>query len=161
MAAEERFDPNGTAALLLAHPPAWNPANVGFAAYATIVRSMPDPDVDQVAGWCGAAISGLAWATVPAARPRAVGALLAWTALNTGGSSALAKALDATSSVLAHLLPDADVLSRTVDVLAETLEAILPASEVPAALLRLLADLPDEARRRAVHGFLTRRPTRR
>jgi nucleoside phosphorylase/tetratricopeptide (TPR) repeat protein/DNA-binding transcriptional ArsR family regulator len=157
LAADEQFDPRGSVALLLAHPPAWQPASAGFAAYTTIVRALPDRTVGRVAGWCAAAISGLAWATVPAARPRAVAALLAWTTINAGGSPVLAKALDETSSLLAHVLPDANVLSHVVDVLVEVLESVLPASDVPAALLPLLGDLPEEAHTRALHYFLTRR----
>jgi len=157
LAAHEQFNPNGTAALLLAHPPAWQPASAGFAAYATIVRALPTRTVEQVAGWCANAVSGLAWATMPPARPRAVGALLAWTTLNAGGAPVLAAALTATSSVLADLLPDTDVLSDVVEVLAEMLDTVLSASDVPTVLLPLLAELPEEVHARAVHRFLTRR----
>jgi nucleoside phosphorylase/tetratricopeptide (TPR) repeat protein len=157
LAADERFSPNGTAALLLAHPPAWQPVSAGFDAYATIVRALPTRSVDQIAGWCAAAVSGLAWATVPAARPRAIGALLAWTTLNAGGTPVLPAAMGAASSILTYLLPDTDMVVHVVDVLAEMLETVLSASDVPGALLPLLADLPEDAHARAVHHFLTRR----
>jgi nucleoside phosphorylase/tetratricopeptide (TPR) repeat protein len=157
LAADEQFNPNGTAALLLAHPPAWQPVSAGFDAYAAIVRALPTRSVDQVAGWCAAGASGLAWATVPAARARAISALLAWTTLNAGGAPVLPAAVAASSSVLEYLLPGTDLLTHVVDVLSEMLETVLSASDVPAALLPLLADLPEDAHARAVHHFLTRR----
>ncbi len=157
LAADEQLSPNGTAALLLAHPSAWQPVSTGFDAYATIIRALPTRSVDQVAGWCAAAVSGLAWATVPAARPRAIGALLAWTTLNAGGAPVLPAAVAASSSVLEYLLPGTDMLAHVVDMLSEMLETVLSASDVPAALLPVLADLPEDAHARAVHHFLTRR----
>ena len=86
-AQKDGWDPAGYTALTISRPAAWADQAASFRQYQKLIRALiaQDPEAivaGRVAGWAAAAASGLAWATPPGGRPKAVGALLAWTALN-------------------------------------------------------------------------------
>jgi hypothetical protein len=81
------WDPAGNTALTIRRPAAWADQAASFGQYQKPIRALIAQDSEaivagRVAGWAAAAASGLAWATCPGGRPKAAGALLAWTALN-------------------------------------------------------------------------------
>ncbi len=157
LAATEGWKPEGYAALLLARPRLWAQPADGFAQFTRLVRAMPPADAtpESLVGWAAAAMTGLAWAIPPAARPRAVAALVAWTVLNAGGEHIFPKALDAGENVMAVAAPAGDLLAHTVSVLAEMLGSIVPPGQVGVLFTRLLADLDQQRRAKAMHTFLS------
>jgi hypothetical protein len=119
LAAADGWKPEGHASLLLARPCFWRQPADGIAQFAQLVRALP-PDhatPESIVGWAAAAMSGLAWATPPPARPHAVAALAAWTVLHPGGEHIFPKALDAGENVMAAAAPAGDLLAHTVSVL--------------------------------------------
>jgi nucleoside phosphorylase len=157
LAAAERWQPEGYAALLLARPRLWSQPADGFAQFTRLVRTLPPADAtpDVIVGWAAAAMTGLAWAIPPPARPRAVAALVAWTVLNAGGEHIFPKVLDAGENVMAAAAPAGDLLAHTVSVLAETLNSIVPAGQVGVLFTHLLANLDQQRRTRAMQAFLS------
>jgi len=157
LAAAEGWKPEGYAALLIARPRLWSRPADGFAQFTQLIRALPPAEAtpESVVGWAAAAMTGLAWATPPPARPRAVAALVAWTVLNAGGEHIFPKVLDAAENVMAAAAPAGDLLAHTVSVLTETLGSIVPAGQVSIFFTRLLANLDQQRRARAMHAFLS------
>lgn len=156
LAAAEGWKPEGYAPLLLARPRLWGRPADGFALFSRLMRALPhDATPECVAGWTGAAMTGLAWASPPPARPRAVAALAAWTVLNAGGEQVFPKVLDAGENVMAAAAPGGDLLTHTVSVLAEMLGGVAPPAQVGVLFTRLVANLDQQRRTRAMQAFLS------
>jgi nucleoside phosphorylase len=157
LAAAEGWKPEGYAALLLARPPLWSQPSEGLARFSGLLGALPPSEAtpDCVGGWAAAAMTGLAWAIPPPARPRAVAAMVAWTVLNSGGERIFPKILDAGESVMVAAAPDGDLLSHTVSALVEMLGGIVPAGQLGVLVTRLLANLDPQRRSRALHLFLS------
>jgi hypothetical protein len=157
LAATDGWRPDGYAALFLARPRFWSQPADGFAQFMRLMRALPPTEAtpESVVGWAAAAMTGLAWAIPPPARPRAVAGLLAWTVLNRGGAGIFPLALDAGESVMAVAAPAGDLLGQTVSVLTETFGSIVPAEQVGALFTRLLANFDQECRAKAMQSFLS------
>jgi hypothetical protein len=156
LAAAECWKPEGYAQLLLARPGLWGRPADGVAQFIRLVRALPaDATPESVVGWAAAAMTGLAWATPPHARPRLVAALVAWTVLNAGGEHIFPKVLDAGENIMAEAAPACDLLTHTVAAVVEMLGGIVSAGRVGVLFTRLLANLDQQRRVRAMHAFLT------
>jgi nucleoside phosphorylase len=157
LAAADGWKPEGYAALLLARPRLWSQPADGFAQFMQLIRELPPAErtPETIVGWAAAAMTGLAWAIPPPARPRAVAALVAWTVLNAGDADIFPKVLDAGESVIAAAAPAGDLLSHTVSALTETLGSIVPADQVGVLFTRLLANFDQQRRTRAMQSFLS------
>jgi hypothetical protein len=157
LAATDGWKPDGYAALLLARPRLWSQPADGFAQFMRLMLALPPAEAtpESVVGWAAAAMTGLAWATPPPARPRAVAALLAWTVLNGGGADIFPKVLDAGENVMAAAAPAGDLLGETVSVLTDTLCKIAPADQVGVLFTRLLANFDQRRRAQAMQSFLS------
>jgi tetratricopeptide (TPR) repeat protein len=151
--------PDGYAALLLARPRSWIPPEVGFARYKALMGALPqDTDDTSLAQWAEAAATGLAWASPPPARPRAIAALLAWTVLNRPTEAVLPALLDAGERVQKATAPDGDVLPHLVAILAETISGVEGPARTGIVMTRLLGPLDGQRRTAAMQLFL--RPPR-
>lgn len=157
LAAADGWKPEGYAALLLARPRLWSQPADGFAQFMQLIRELPPAErtPETIVGWAAAAMTGLAWAIPPPARPRAVAALVAWTVLNAGDADIFPKVLDAGESVIAAAAPAGDLLSHTVSALTEILGSIVPADQVGVLFTRLLANFDQQRRTRAMQSFLS------
>jgi nucleoside phosphorylase len=157
LAAAEGWKPEGYAALLLARPRLWSQPTDGLARFSGLLRALPPSEAtpDCVGGWAAAAMTGLAWAIPPPARPRAVAAMVAWTVLSSGGERIFPNVLDAGESVMVAAAPDGDLLSHTVSALVEMLGGIVSAGQLGVLFTRLLANLDPQRRSRALHLFLS------
>jgi len=157
LAAADEWKPDGYAALLLARPCLWTQPAAGFAQFMRLLRALPPSaaTAESVAGWAAAAMTGLAWAIPPPARPRAVAALVAWTVFNAGGAHIFPMVLDAGENVMAAAAPAGDLLAHTVSVLTETLGGIVPADKIGVLFTRLLANFDQQRRTRAMQAFLS------
>jgi nucleoside phosphorylase len=157
LAATDGWRPDGYAALFLARPRFWSQPADGFAQFMRLMRALPPAEAtpESVVGWAAAAMTGLAWAIPPPARPRAVAGLLAWTVLNRGGADIFPLALDAGENVMAVAAPAGDLLGHTVSVLTDTFGSIVPAEQVGALFTRLLANFDQERRAKAMQSFLS------
>jgi nucleoside phosphorylase len=157
LAAADAWKPDGYAALFLARPRPWSPPSDGFAQFMRLIRALPPPEAtpDLVTGWAAAAMTGLAWAIPPPARPRAVAGIVAWTVLTAGGADIFPKVLDAGENVMAAAAPAGDLLGHTVSVLTETLSNIVPTEQVGVLFTRLLANFDEPRRTRAMQSFLS------
>jgi nucleoside phosphorylase/predicted nucleic acid-binding protein len=156
------WTPDGYAALLLARPRSWIPPEAGFARYRALIGALPqDTDEMSLAHWAEAAATGLAWASPPPARPRAIATLLAWTVLNKPTEAMLPALLDAGQRVQKATAPDGDVLPHFVATLAETISQIEGPAKTAIVMTRLLRSLDDQRRTAAMRLFLSppRSPT--
>ena len=156
-AASDGWRPGGYAALLLARPRFWSQPADGFAQYMRLMRALPPTEAtpEAIAEWGAAAMTGLAWAIPPPARPRAVAGLLAWTVLNGGGAAIFPTILEAGEQVMAAAAPAGDLLAHTVAVLTETLSSIMPADQVGVIFTSLLAKFDKHRRAEAMQCFLS------
>jgi nucleoside phosphorylase len=183
-AQKDAWDPAGYTALSISRPAAWADQAASFRQYRNLIRGLiaqyPEADpTDCVAGWAAAAASGVAWATPPGGRPKAVGALLAWTALNaepmldartiqshmTGRRPAeserpphVGKVLGALLSVAASLqsraFPDGDGIHHVVTILADAIRTTADGITTAAIVARALSMLSEEYRARAMTALL-------
>jgi len=156
------WKPDGYAALLLARPRSWIPPSAGFARYRALIGALPrDTDETLLAQWAEAAATGLAWASPPPARPRAIATLLAWTVLNKPTEAVLPALLDAGQRVQQAAAPDGDVLPPLVAILAETISQVEGPAKTGIVMTRLLGSLDEERRTAAMQLFLSppRSPT--
>ncbi len=156
-AAADGWKPEGYAALLLARPRFWSQPADGFARFTQLVHALPRTETtpETVVGWAAAAMTGLAWAIPPAARPRALAGIVAWIVLNAGDAEIFPKVLDAGEDAMAAAAPAGDLLAHTVSVLTDTLSIIVPAHQVGVLFTRLLADFDQERRTKAMQSFLS------
>lgn len=84
LAARGGWTADGYLAIAMARPSAWPNVPASFRQYMQLIRALPiGASPAQIAGWAAAAAIGIARSTPPGQRARTVGALLAWTALNT------------------------------------------------------------------------------
>jgi hypothetical protein len=143
--------------LLLARPRFWSQPADGFTQFMRLASELPPAEAtpDWIVGWVAAAMTGLAWAIPPPARPRAVAALVVWTVLNAGGADIFPKVLDAGENVMAAAAPAGDLLAHTVSVLMETLGSIVRADQIGVLFTRLLANFDQQRRARAMQSFLS------
>jgi len=150
---------DGYAALLLARPRSWIPPGVGFARYRALIGALP-PDTNEMSlpQWAEAAATGLAWASPPPARPRAIATLLAWTVLNKPTEAVLPALVDAGQRVQEASAPDGDVLAHLVAILAETISEIAGPAKTGIVMTRLLGSLDDQRRAAAMRLFLRGSP---
>jgi hypothetical protein len=157
LAAYDLWRPGGYAALLLARPRFWSQPADGFAQYMRLMRALPPTDAtpEPIVGWGTAAMTGLAWAIPPPARPRAVAGLLAWTVLNGGGAAIFPTILEAGEQVMSAAAPAGDLLAHTVAVLTETLSSIVRADQVGVIFTSLLAKFDKHRRAEAMQCFLS------
>jgi nucleoside phosphorylase len=157
LAAADSWRPDGYAALLVARPRLWSPPSDGFAEFMYLIRALPDVEAtpETVTGWAAAAMTGLAWAIPPAARPRALAGIVAWTVLTKGGAALFPKLLEAGENVMAAAAPAGDLLGQTVSLLTETLGNLVPPEQVGMLFTRLLANFDQPRRTQAMQAFLS------
>jgi nucleoside phosphorylase len=157
LAAADSWKPDGYAALLLARPRLWSPPSDGFAQFMQLIRALPPAAAtpEPVTGWAAAAMTGLAWAIPPPARPGAVAGIVAWTVLTAGGADIFPMVLDAGENVMAAAAPAGDLLGHTVAVLTETLSKIVSAEQIGVMFTRLLANFDQTRRTQAMQSFLS------
>lgn len=190
-AQKDGWDPAGYTALSISRPAAWVNQAASFRQYRDLIRGViaRDPEADPtdlVAGWAAAAASGIAWATPPGGRPKAVGALLAWTALNaepmldaqtihahmTGGHTAgseapphagkvLSALLSVAASVQSRAFPDGDGIHHVVTSLADAIRTTADGITTAAIVARALSTLSEEHRARAMTALLASPATAR
>jgi len=183
-AQKDDWDPAGYSALTISRPAVWADQAASFGQYRNLIRGLlaRDPEADQtdyVAGWAAAAANGIAWATPPGGRPKAVGALLAWTALNaepmltaqviqahvarrsTAGDQRPAHAgqvlgalLSIATSIEARAFPGGDGIQNVVTILADAIRATADGITTAAIVATALSTLNDEYRTRAMNAFL-------
>jgi len=161
-ARDAGWKPDGYAALLLARPRSWIPPEAGFGRYKALIEALPqDIDDTSLAQWAEAAATGLAWASPPPARPRAIATLLAWTILNKPTEAVLPALLDAGQRVQKATAPDGDVLPHLVAILADTISQVEGPAKTAIVMTRLLGSLDDKRRTAAMRLFLSpqRSPT--
>ncbi|WP_280307815.1 caspase family protein [Nocardia abscessus] len=92
--AEWRID--SPFAIAISRPTAWRNSSEAFAEFQSLIRSRPqDMDPNTLADWAHLAANGLAMATVPTARHRAVSSLLAWTIVAADPFFAAIQGIDA------------------------------------------------------------------
>jgi nucleoside phosphorylase/DNA-binding transcriptional ArsR family regulator/tetratricopeptide (TPR) repeat protein len=156
-ARAHNWEPEGYALLLLARPAFWIPANEGFGRLTAFIRTMPDEirKAEGIAQWVGAAMTGLAWATPPAARPAVLASLLAWSALAVADPKIFPLLLDAGENILSAAAPDGDLLAATVQSLTETLSSIVQPHQVGDILVGMFGSLDKPRHDRAMRIFLT------
>jgi len=79
LAKNAQWDVGSSFALAISRPAAWRDIPKAFNEFRSLIRRRPhDMDPQQIANWAHLAANGLAMATIPPARPKAVSALLAW-----------------------------------------------------------------------------------
>lgn len=184
-AQDDGWDPHGYTALSIGRPAAWADQAASFEQYRNLMRTLvnqfPRADsVDRITGWAHAAANGIAWSTPPSARPKVVGILLAWTALNTepmldtttiinssavrgdheedipeNGGQTLNALLTIAASVQSSAFPDGDGIHQVVTALADTIRTVSDGITTAAVLARVLSQLDDELRARAMTAFLS------
>ena len=190
-AQKDGWDPAGYTALTISRPAAWAHQAASFGQYQKLIRALvaQDPDVivvGRVAGWAAAAASGLAWATPPGGRPKAVGALLAWTALNAEpildartiqahisglrpkageelphAGRVLGALLSVADSLQARAFPGGDGLHHVITVLADAIRTSADGITTAAIVARALSALSEEYRARAMPALLASPPAAR
>lgn len=184
-AQEEEWNPSGYTALSISRPAAWVDHAASFVQYRDLIRNLvsqstQDNVVERVSGWAGAAAYGSAWAAPSGARPKVVGALLAWTALNAEpmldaetirahtfsvgedseddrpahAGKVLNALLAIASSVQLSAFPYGDGIHHVVVTLADTIRTITDGVTTAAIVARALSTLSDEYRQRAMTAFL-------
>jgi hypothetical protein len=183
-AQKDGWDPTGYTALSISRPAAWADQAASFEQYRNLIRALitQDPGTDpvgRVARWAAAAASGVAWATPPGGRPQAVGALLAWTALNaepmldtttihahmtsrhaasSEGPPDAGKVLGALLSVATSLqstaFPDGDGIHHVVTILADAIRTTADGVTTAAIVARAASTLSEEHRARAMTALL-------
>lgn len=156
MAGADDWRPDGYAALLMARPANWTDVPAGLARYRTVVRAVPDAARTPalIAGWFEAAASGLAWAVPPGARSRAVGALMAWTALDDGIAAVVPGLHDAAERVLAASSPGSNLAAAFAAAATESLLDLLGPEDVAVAFTGLIRELPVGPRLEMMQAFL-------
>jgi nucleoside phosphorylase len=190
-AQKDGWDPTSYTALSISRPAAWADQAASFGQYRDLIRCLIARDsegdlTDLVVAWAAAAASGIAWATSPGGRPKAVGALLAWTALNAepmlsartiqayiaGGHPTKSEApphagkvLDALLSVAASVqsraFPDGDGIRHVVTTLADAIRTTADGITTAAIVARALSTLSDEYRNHAMTSLLASPATAR
>jgi nucleoside phosphorylase len=184
-AQDEGWNPGGYTALSISRPAAWANHAAAFAQYRDLIRNLVNQTsqealAERIAGWAGAAANGSAWATWAGARPKVVGVLLAWTALNaepmldaatirghtlspdrqpeTVRPPNAGKVLDAlltiATIVQATAFPDGDGIHHVVVTLADTIRTITDGITTAAVVAQALDSLSDEHRTQAMTAFL-------
>jgi nucleoside phosphorylase len=187
-AQKDGWDPGGYTALSISRPAAWSDQVASFEQYRHLIHALitHDPGTDPagpVARWAAAAATGLAWATPPGGRPKAVGALLAWTALNaeptldattihahtTGPHAASSdrpphagKVLGALLSVATSLesmaFPGGDGIHHVITILADAIRTTADGITTAAIVARAVSTLSEEHHARAMTALLTSPP---
>jgi nucleoside phosphorylase len=174
LAARESWNAAGYTALLISRPRAWADALEALKEFQQLIKSLPaQRSPGEVAAWTAAACRGLGAAVPPAGRPKAVGALLAWTALNVepmfDPRKIVTKDFDShgvTASFLQELLRMGESLQTYYDdagsVLAEVIGvisgALLSSFDTAAAsrfIVAALSSLDEDLRSRAMTAFLS------
>jgi nucleoside phosphorylase len=190
-AQKDGWDPAGYTALTISRPAAWADQTASFGQYQKLIRALiaQDPEAivaGRVAGWAAAAASGLAWATPPGGRPKGVGALLAWTALNAEpmldprtiqahisalrpkegeepphAGQVLGALLSVADSLQARAFPGGDGIYHVVTVLADAIRTSADGITTAAIVARALSTLSEEYRARAMTALLASPPAAR
>jgi nucleoside phosphorylase/DNA-binding transcriptional ArsR family regulator len=157
IAASESWEAKGYASLLLARPAFWNPPVKGFTEFALLVRSLvlAGSQSESIANWSASALAGLAWATPPAARTRALAGLIAWVTLSTDGAAIFPMLLDIGQDVMEAVAPSGDLIAQTVSVLIENLGQVVPTDQIGAIFTRLLVNLSPERRAEVMRSFFS------
>ena len=184
-AQKEDWNPACYTALSISRPAAWVNHAASFAQYRDLIRNLVSRSSDnnmvvRVAGWAGAAAYGSAWAAPAGARPKVVGSLLAWTALNTEpmldaatihshifsaskppegetpehAGKVLSALLSVATTVQASAFPYGDGIHHVVVTLADTIRTITDGMTAAAIVARALSTLSEEYRSRAMAAFL-------
>lgn len=187
-AQKDNWNPAGYTALAISRPAAWANQAASFGQFRNLIRGLlardPEADhTDDVVGWTAAAASGIAWATPPGGRPKAVGALLAWTALNAEpmlnaqvihahmarrpsgraeepehAGKLLGALLSVATAIQARAFPDGDGIQHVVTTLADAIRTTADGITTAAIVARALSTLSDEYRTRAMSAFLASPP---
>ena len=184
-AQDEDWNPGGYTALSISRPAAWANHSAAFGQYRDLIRNLVNQSsqealVERVAGWAAAAANGSTWATWAGARPKVVGVLLAWTALNaepmlnaatirahslspdwqqeTVRPPHAGKVLDALLAIAtitqATAFPDGDGIHHVIVTLADTIRTITDGITTAAVVAQALDALSDKHRTRAMAAFL-------
>ncbi|WP_435153346.1 PIN domain-containing protein [Micromonospora aurantiaca (nom. illeg.)] len=158
LAKNAEWNVDSSFALALSRPAAWRDIPKAFNEFRSLIRRRPhDMDPQQTANWAHLAANGLAMATIPPARPKAVSALLAWVIFFTDPFFAAARGgavagpdlpeeagrvteliITVAENLRDHHYPDADALELLVDILSRgLLDSIGPegTSRIVAALV--------------------------
>jgi hypothetical protein len=154
IARDEQWDPVGYAGFLFTRPGTWIPFINGVETYMSVIRALPEPELEDVAGWCSQAIFGLCLTRSPQELSVIVGTLIGWTTLNMG-ADVLPFLLASAEDLVARFDPNANVLKEVVANLTDTMSKAAPAELLPGSVLPLLAGLNEETHRRAVGYFIT------
>jgi nucleoside phosphorylase/tetratricopeptide (TPR) repeat protein len=184
-AQNEGWNPGGYTALSISRPAAWANHAAAFAQYRDLIRNLVNQSsqealVERITGWAAAAATGSAWATWAGARPKVVGVLLAWTALNAEpmldattirahtlspgrqpetvrpphAGEVLDALLTIATAVQATAFPDGDGIHHVVVTLADTIRTITDGITTAAVVAQALDALSDEHRPQAMAAFL-------
>lgn len=184
-ARAERWAPESYVRLAMSRPKAWSDVADGFSEYQALVRAVcecipepaPDARVAAVLPWAEAACVGLGTRLTPDARPSVIGALIAWTALNTEplldvARRAASPAADASADcpisapmleallelsvrMQAELFPAGEGVRAVVVALADTIRHVSDGSTAAAVLARAFSGLPEPLRNSAMSALLS------
>jgi len=173
--------------LAISRPDAWRDVTGSFAEYQSLIRRLwsdaetwsQDERTMAVVQWCEAACVGLGRCLAPSVRGPVVGALIAWTALNTEpmldvatiaaaaataaagtsgsvpGNAAMLEALLALSRrIQAELFPEGDGVRLVVVTLLDTVRSVSDGPTATAVLARACSPLTDAVRTEAMSALL-------
>lgn len=176
---ESPWSSAGYGALVLSRPASWSDLEKAMGSYQALIRARPAAATPQeVATFAGAACRGLALSIPSSVRPRVVGTLLAWTALNTEPMLRLDRVLRPSSQAeeqsiflqeLFHvgealqtsLFESGDAVANMIDAMSRALLTGLETATVSRLLVTAFSAIPDaELRSRSLTQFLSAPPTR-
>ncbi|MEU8116922.1 helix-turn-helix domain-containing protein [Micromonospora sp. NPDC048947] len=163
LAKNTQWNVGSSFALAISRPAAWRDIPKAFNEFRSLIRRRPhDMDPQQTANWAHLAANGLAMATIPPARPKAVSALLAWVILfadpfftaarggavagpdlHEGAGRVTELIIKAAEDLRDRHYPGADALELLVDILSRgLLDSVGPegTSRIVAALVGRLND---------------------
>jgi hypothetical protein len=120
-----------------------------------LIKGIPEPNPQDVALWCGAALFGLCQTVPTAMVPVAAGSLGAWTVLTVHQPDMLPRLLEVCSRVVVQFARDIDLLRQIVLRIVATLRQIVPEEHLGGAVLPLLQGLDEERRTEALRTFFT------
>jgi hypothetical protein len=166
----------------IGRPFAWRELGSAFNGYMQMIRNLPTiADPNSVARWAARASTGVAWRTPVPGRAAAVGALLAWTALNsdpvfehtrmrTGPTDAsdlsaipnagrfLQTLMHVGDELQKHLFEHGDALGRMVASLTHALRAGMDQPTAARFMANVISTLDHEYRGRVLEAFLNTPP---
>ncbi|MDQ3055428.1 MAG: 5'-methylthioadenosine/S-adenosylhomocysteine nucleosidase [Actinomycetota bacterium] len=183
VADDQGWKHNSYLAISIARPFAWRDLHAAFNGYRDLIRNRPgDADFHDVAQWAANAASGLAWRTPPPGRAKAVGSLLAWTALNSdpifdsyltrgqpieqdslaqipGAGRHLQALLRVGDELRQTMFEFGDALEHIVTALAHAFRAGMDQATTGRVMATVIGTLDSDYRGRALEAFLATPPS--